>query len=84
VRALFFALGTVAAIAMTATPASAQNYPWCALYSGGSVGGARNCGFTTLEQCQATVSGIGGSCLPNTQYAPPPGPHQKPRQKPST
>jgi hypothetical protein len=45
------------------TPAGAQNYPWCANYSGGGVG--TNCG---------TVSGIGGFCEPNTQYQPPPGP----------
>ena len=54
------------------TPASAQNYPWCANYSGG--GGGTNCGFTTFQQCQNTVSGIGGFCEPNTQYQPTPGP----------
>jgi hypothetical protein len=54
------------------TPAGAQNYPWCANYSGG--GGGTNCGFTTYQQCLNTVSGIGGFCEPNTQYQPPPGP----------
>jgi Protein of unknown function (DUF3551) len=28
-----------------------------------------NCGFSTFEQCQATVSGIGGFCRPS-QYNP--------------
>jgi hypothetical protein len=32
------------------------------------MGGGRNCGFSTLEQCRATVSGIGGSCEPNLFY----------------
>ena len=27
---------------------------------GGSFGGASNCGFSTWNQCMATVSGIGG------------------------
>jgi hypothetical protein len=43
-----------------AAGASAQiYYPWCANY--GSPGGS-NCGFSTHEQCMATVSGMGGSC----------------------
>jgi len=44
-------------------------YPWCAVYSG-DAGGASNCGFSTIEQCRATVSGIGGSCEPNQFYRP--------------
>ena len=44
-------------------------YPWCAVYSG-DAGGASNCGFLTIEQCRATVSGIGGSCEPNQFYNP--------------
>ena len=46
-------------------------YPWCAVYSG-DAGGASNCGFLTIEQCRATVSGIGGSCEPNQFYNPHP------------
>jgi hypothetical protein len=45
-------------------------YAWCAEYSGGR-GGSTNCGFVTLQQCQATVSGIGGFCREN--LFPPPG-----------
>jgi hypothetical protein len=41
-------------------------YPWCAQYN--TRGGARNCGFTTWEQCRATVSGIGGFCIENAFY----------------
>ncbi len=66
-------LGLVAGVAI-ASSAQAQNYPWCAQYSG-SMGGSMNCGFTTHEQCMATVSGAGGFCVVNTQYQPPvPGP----------
>lgn len=56
------------------SPAKAQNYPWCAYYSGGDTGGGTNCGFTTFAQCMTTVSGIGGMCQLNTQYVPPAGP----------
>jgi len=62
-----------AAIAFS-TGAQAQNYPWCAEYGGGEMGGGMNCGFTTYEQCMATLSGMGGFCNRNTQYVPPPGP----------
>ena len=31
---------------------------------------AANCGFLTIEQCRATVSGIGGFCVPNQFYNP--------------
>ena len=49
----------------------ADPYRWCAQYSGGRGGGGRNCGFVTLQQCQATVSGIGGFCEPNQFYTGP-------------
>lgn len=44
-------------------------YPWCAVY-GSRDGGGTNCGFLTIEQCRATVSGIGGFCEPNQFYNP--------------
>jgi hypothetical protein len=31
------------------TRAEAQNYPWCAQYSGRALGGAMNCGFTSFR-----------------------------------
>jgi Protein of unknown function (DUF3551) len=49
------------------TPASAQNYPWCAQYAGF---GSLNCGYTTYAQCMASLLGNGGFCNANTQYAP--------------
>jgi Protein of unknown function (DUF3551) len=63
---LFAAAFVAAAIG---TPAQAQNYPWCAFYTGPFQ--ATNCGFSTYQQCMATISGIGGYCQPNTTYVPP-------------
>jgi len=49
--------------------AGANPYRWCAVYSGGDFGnGATNCYFVTREQCEWTVSGIGGFCVPNQFY----------------
>jgi hypothetical protein len=63
----------IAAAATVSTAAHAQKpydpYRWCAVY-GGRGGGATNCGFITLAQCRATVSGIGGFCEPNQFYNP--------------
>ena len=50
-------------------PASADPYRWCAHY--GMRGGGINCGFVTLAQCRATVSGIGGFCAENQFYTGP-------------
>jgi hypothetical protein len=80
-RILLFVLAgfVVTAEIESGTRAEAQtNYPWCAQYSRG---GGTNCGFTTIEQCRATVFGIGGDCEPNLQYRPPPGEHAQPTQR---
>jgi hypothetical protein len=49
------------------TPAQADPYRWCAQYTE-DAGGSSNCYFMTIEQCRATVSGIGGYCSPNPFY----------------
>jgi Protein of unknown function (DUF3551) len=72
-RLLLFMLGICVALLSVGMPAEAQNYPWCAYYSGRS--GGTNCGFTTFQQCMDTARGLGSNCQPNTQYQPPPGPH---------
>ena len=66
-----------AAGSLFVTPARAEvQYPWCAQYGGGRNGmDATNCGFVTLEQCRATISGIGGYCYENPMY---PGAAQRP------
>lgn len=61
------ALGLVAA-----TPASAQKYdstsPVCKTnYRWG--GEDTDCGYTSLEQCRATASGVGAMCFNNPYYA---------------
>jgi hypothetical protein len=68
------AIGIPVAIIILGTIAEAQNYPWCAQYSGSDDGGM-NCGFVSFDQCMATVRGIGGFCIQNNTYVPPPGPH---------
>jgi len=45
--------------------ASAQDYPFC-LVSCNNGG----CTFSTLQQCQATASGIEGTCQANPNYRP--------------
>jgi hypothetical protein len=67
-RLLLFILGVLAAIVCIEKPAEAG--PWCAYYDFGA-NGATNCGFSTYQQCLATVSGVGGSCGANPQYNPP-------------
>jgi hypothetical protein len=74
-RFFLFVLGACVGIFGAGTRAEAQNYPWCAIYSGGMGGGGTNCGFTTFQQCMDTARGLGSFCQPNTQYQPPPGPH---------
>ena len=64
-RILLFMLAIAVAAAGIGTPAQAQNYPWCAEYAGF---GSQNCGFTTIQQCMASLSGNGGFCNANTQY----------------
>jgi Protein of unknown function (DUF3551) len=74
-RKLLFGFGLIAVTAALNTSAQAQNYPWCAQYGDG-MDGARNCGFTTFQQCQADVSGIGGFCEQNNMYQAPAAPHR--------
>jgi len=52
--------GVIIAAPMFFTPdtASADPYKWCAVQSEGGT----NCGFVTVEQCRASISGIGGFC----------------------
>ena len=82
-RPLLVIVAIVIAASTAGSSARAQNYPWCANYGGFfGDGGGTNCGFTTYEQCLATVSGMGGACERNLQYVPPPGPHATPAYRP--
>ena len=48
--------------------ARADPYRWCAIMGGGEDGGMISCYFVTLDQCKATVSGVGGFCRVNFSY----------------
>ena len=57
------------AIAVASAPlaaASADSYKWCTIESEGGT----NCGFVTIEQCRAAISGTNGLCEPK-QVVPP-------------
>lgn len=46
-----------------ATPEQAAiTYPWCA---SNPLDLGNNCGFVSLEQCRASITGLGGQCYPN-------------------
>lgn len=51
-------------------------YPWCAQYADQS--NITQCLFSTFEQCLATVSGVGGSCVQN--WYPPPAARARERR----
>jgi hypothetical protein len=63
-----------------ATPSMAA-YPWCIAMPG--EGGALQCRFTSLPQCNATASGIGGECYQNPAlaYGQPPAPARNGRRQ---
>jgi hypothetical protein len=69
-------VGLAAAALFAAGNAQADPYKWCAVLNMGDA--AYNCGFNTIEQCRATVSGVGGSCEPNPFYTEPVKKPEKP------
>ena len=63
-------------ISLAATgPAEAVEYPYCAY---GQWSGGGGCSYSTLEQCRASISGVGGSCVTNPRYAPNPNAATRP------
>jgi len=56
------ALSTLAFVAMATPPAQAGEF--CAT----NTSGMRGCGYSSLEQCQASMSGIGASCGRDPYY----------------
>ena len=61
--------GAFAAVIFASQSASAQSpysYPWCAkLYL---KSGERSCYYTSWQQCQTTLSGIGGYCFQSPYF----------------
>jgi hypothetical protein len=67
-KGLAVAAGFAILLSVIPSSATADPYQWCAAY--GTPGGT-NCGFLTIEQCRATLSGNGGFCEPNQFYTGP-------------
>ena len=69
------------ATALTAAPASAQDYPFC--LQGRQWGYPGKCDFTTYQQCQATASGTDSYCGTNPRfgYGQQPRPRQRPQRR---
>ena len=57
-------LGSLALATTMLTATDAVAGDWCAFYSGRK-GGSENCGYASLNQCQAQVRGVGGWCRAN-------------------
>ena len=78
--------GILFAVLAVSHRAEAQNYPWCAQYSGRG-DGAMNCGFVSFDQCMQTARGAGAFCIVNNRYQPPVGSahrvHKHSSRKPS-
>ena len=51
-----------AAAALSSTAASAQDRAWCSTTTDA---GAVSCAFNNRSQCLASISGAGGTCMPN-------------------
>lgn len=56
-------------LALSQTPAHATEYPYCMTYVEGWSGAIERCDFSTLAQCQASASGLNGSCTTNWRFA---------------
>jgi hypothetical protein len=59
-RTIILATAALAAVSLTSIQAHADG-AWCAR----DTRGGTNCGFHSFAQCQADISGIGGSCSLN-------------------
>lgn len=71
---LILAAGMAVLVADSRPSAAREWYPWCAQTA--DVRAIVDCSFMTFQQCQATISGIGGSCVQNVR-PPPPGPRDR-------
>jgi hypothetical protein len=57
---VLLAVAVLAALIGTFPAAGQTNVcrPWCVIYTGGVLGGATNCGFTSYQQCTWTAQGL--------------------------
>ena len=78
--AFLLALALCAVLSREAAAQRRIVYPWCAFYN--VMGGVTECFFHNLEQCRASVSGVGGFCSPNPAYVEPPVRRKRVKRKP--
>ena len=64
------------AVALTAAPATAQDYPYC--LQGRQWGYPGKCQFTSYQQCLATAYGTDAYCGTNPRFASGPQPQLRP------
>jgi hypothetical protein len=64
-------MASVAILLAGTVPSMARDYPWCEREPG--TGGALQCRYQTIEQCQASASGQGGGCTQNPAMTVSPG-----------
>ena len=75
---LVLAAGMAVLIADSGPSVAREWYPWCAQTA--DIRALVDCSFMTFEQCQATLAGIGGSCVQNVR--PPPAAPRDRRYQP--
>ena len=77
-RHLLIVAAVAAVPLLSAGPSMAQQYPFCRK----AEAGPGDCRYSTLEQCQAAVSGTSGYCQPNywLPQAPQVSPHRRARR----
>ncbi|MES2749757.1 MAG: DUF3551 domain-containing protein [Pseudomonadota bacterium] len=56
-------------LTLSQRPAHAIDYPYCMTYVQGWSGAIERCDFSTFAQCQASASGLNGSCAENWRLA---------------
>jgi hypothetical protein len=66
--------------ALTLPASAAPTYAWCQRTV--VTNGTPDCGFTSYNQCQASISGVGGDCIRNPllAYGAMPQGHRHPRR----
>jgi hypothetical protein len=77
---LFLSMLALFAAAVTlATPAHAQNYPWCAKFIAGVLRAETRIAALSAMSSAWRQLGAWAACYRNTQFVPPPGPHPQRR-----
>ena len=66
---------TALLVVMGASPSMARDYPICARLATNDFN--PTCDYDTMQQCRATVSGIGGDCFQNPAFAYGQAPRQR-------